>query len=138
MLAREMSTCTYLTCKVAGDSSAHRGTRTISLLEAATPFPCIDRAILIEIAGVNEWLNATLILIVLQIVHLLQRQQTIVVQIQMTEHPLGFSFASGREMCLRFLAMLTTLLAIGHDDGEPVKQAITNCGQLLWLALGRL
>jgi len=100
MLAREMSTCTYLTCKVAGDSSAHCGTRTIGLLKAATPFPCIDRAILIEITGVNEWLNATLILIMLQIVHLLQGQQSIVVQIQMTKHPFGFSFAGRWKMCL--------------------------------------
>lgn len=72
MLAREMSTCTYLTCKVPSDSSAHSGTRTIGLLEAAAPFPGIDRAVLIEVAGIDEGLNATLVLIVLQIVHLLQ------------------------------------------------------------------
>lgn len=74
MLAREMSTCTYLTCKVASDSSAHCSTRTIGLLEAAAPLACIDRAVLIQIARIDKWLNATLVLIVLQIVHLLQRE----------------------------------------------------------------
>lgn len=138
MLAREMSTCTYLTCKVASDSSAHCSTRTIGLLKATAPFACINRTILIQIAGIDKWLNATLVLIMLQIVHLLQRQQTIVIQIQMPKHPFGLGLAGGREMCLGFLAMLTSLLAIGHDHGEPVEQSIANGGQLLWLALGRL
>lgn len=133
-----MSTCTYLTCKVAGDSSSHRGTGTIGLLEAAAPFACINRAILIQIAGINEWLDAALVLIVLQIVQLLQRQQTIIVQIQMPKHPLGLRLAGGWEMRLRLLAVLATLLAVGHDHREPVQQTITNGGQLLWLALGRL
>lgn len=138
MLAIEMSTCTYLTCKVAGDSSSHRGTGTIGLFEAAAPFACVNRAILVQIAGVNEGLDAAFVLIVLQIVQLLQRQQSIVVQIQMPEHPLGLGLAGRWEMRLRLLAMLATLLAVGHDHGEPVQQTIANGGQLLWLALGRL
>lgn len=40
-------------------------------------------------------------------------------------------------MRLGFLAMLSSLLAVGHYNGEPVEQAITDGGQLLWLAFGR-
>lgn len=138
MLAIEMSTCTYLTCKVAGNSSSHRGTGAIGLLEAAAPFACVNRAILIQVAGVDEWLDAALVLIVLQIVQLLQRQQPIVVQIQVPKHPLGLGLACRWEMRLRLLAVLATLLAVGHDHREPVQQTIANGSQLLWLALGRL
>jgi len=132
-----MSTCTYLTCKVAGDSPAHSGTWTIRLLEASAPFPCVDRAIRVQVAGVDEWLDATLVLVVLQVVHLLQRQLPVVIQIQMAEHPLGLRLAGGREVGLRLLAVLAPLLAVRHDHREPVQQSVANRRQLLRLALCR-
>lgn len=120
VLCREMSTCTYLTCKVAGDSSADGGARTVRLLEAAAPLPRVDRTVRVQVAGVDEGLDAALVLVVLQVVHLLQRQLPVVVQVQVTKHPLGLRLAGGREVSLRLLAVLAPLLAVGHDHGEPV------------------
>lgn len=56
----------------------------------------------------------------------------------MTKHPLGLGLAGGWEVGLGLLAVLATLLAVGHDDGEPIEQPIADGGQLLGLALGRL
>lgn len=56
----------------------------------------------------------------------------------MTKHPLGFGLAGGWEVGLGLLAVLASLLAVGHNDGEPIKQSIADGGQLLWLALSRL
>jgi len=133
-----MSTCTYLTCKVAGDSPANGGTGAIRLLEAPAPLPGVDRAVRVQVAGVDERLDAPLVLVVLQVVHLLQRQLPVVVQIQVAEHPLGLRLAGGREVGLRLLAVLAPLLAVGHDHREPVQQPVANRRQLLRLALRRL
>lgn len=71
-------------CEPPSDRSA----RPIRLLEAATPFPRSHLVRLVLRAGVYEWLDATLVLVVLQVVQLLGREESVVVQVQMAEHPL--------------------------------------------------
>jgi hypothetical protein len=54
----------------------------------------------------------------------------------MAKHPLGLQFARGWEVDFHSLLLtLAALLTVGHDDREPVEQAVSNCGQLLGLAL---
>lgn len=67
------------------DSSSHSRTRTICLLEAATPFARRQTAIIICIASVNEWLDASLILIVFQVKELRRWQRPIIVNVQMAK-----------------------------------------------------
>lgn len=71
-----------------GEPPSDRGTRPVCLLEAPTPFPRSHLVRLVLRAGVDERLDATLVLVVLQVVQLLGRQEPVVVQVQVAEHPL--------------------------------------------------
>lgn len=91
--------CEKFTQEISTNSSSDGCTGSVCFLEAPTPFPGIDGTVLVQIAGVNEGLNAALILIMLQVIQLLGSQLTVIVQVQVTKHPLGFTLTRRREMC---------------------------------------
>uniref|UniRef100_A0A8W7PAZ9 Uncharacterized protein n=1 Tax=Anopheles coluzzii TaxID=1518534 RepID=A0A8W7PAZ9_ANOCL len=119
-------------------ASPDGGTRAIGLLEAAAPFARIDRIVLVEIARIDERFDAPLVLVVLEIVQLLRRQLAVVVQVKVAKHPARLQLAGGREVYLVLLLLvLAPLLAVGHDDREPVEQPVTDGSQLLRFAFAR-
>lgn len=103
--------------QVAIQAATNGGTRPVRLLEAAAPLARADRPVLVEVAHINERLDALLVLqegggcnrapvttrwgfsylIMFQVIELLQRQVTVRVYIQVSEHPLRFRFTAGRE-----------------------------------------
>lgn len=80
------------------ETPSHRRTRPVGLLEAPAPLPRAHRAVLVHRAGVNERLNAALVLVVLQIEELLGGQDAVVIQVQVAKHPLGLGFTCRREV----------------------------------------
>lgn len=127
-----------LTTQIISQPPPHRCAGSVRLLEAPAPLPRVDRVVLVQVARVDERLDAALVLVVLQIVQLLGGQLAVVVQIQVAKHPARLQLARRREVDLVLLLLvLAPLLAVRHDDGEPVQQAVPDGGQLLRLALDR-
>lgn len=91
-----------LTEQIVSQASPDGGARAVGLFEAPAPLARGQVAVLVQVARVDERLDAALVLVVLQVVHLRHRQQPVVVDVQMAEHPLGLVLARGREASCKY------------------------------------